>query len=111
MFGESMNLFELGGRVEGLEHLLETYFGPSGYFKNSDKSSDSFTPSDPKPAKLSSNKLDAIHQQVSSKTYKMIYSKIPRYSETRKHCLNYPRIRVRQMAKNVDPDQAPLGAV
>ena len=64
MFGESMNLFELGGRVEGLEHLFETYFGPKGYFKNSDKSSDSFSPSDPKPAKLSSNKLDAIHNEV-----------------------------------------------
>ena len=64
LFGESMNLFELGGRVEGLEYLLETYFGPSGYFKNSEKSSDSFSPSDPTPAKLSSNKLDGIYNQV-----------------------------------------------
>ena len=65
VFGESLNLFELGGRVEGLEYLLEAYFGPTGYFKNSEKSSDSVSPSDPRPAKLSSNKLDAVHKQVS----------------------------------------------
>ena len=65
VFGESLNLFELGGRVEGLEYLLEAYFGPAGYFKNSEKSSDSVSPSDPRPAKLSSNKLDAVHKQVS----------------------------------------------
>ena len=34
LFGNSMNLFEMGGRVEGLEYLLETYLGPYGYFGN-----------------------------------------------------------------------------
>ncbi len=32
LFGHSVNLFELGGRVEGLESLLESVFGPEGYF-------------------------------------------------------------------------------
>ena len=32
LFGNSINLFELGGRIEGLEYLLETYLGPYGYF-------------------------------------------------------------------------------
>ena len=50
--------------MEGLEYLLEAYFGPAGYFKNSEKSYDSVSPSDPRPAKLSSNKLDAVHKQV-----------------------------------------------
>nr|AGM37974.1 apolipophorin [Sinohyriopsis cumingii] len=34
LFGSSINLFEVGGRVQGLEYLLESYFGPAGYFKN-----------------------------------------------------------------------------
>ncbi|XP_041357844.1 uncharacterized protein LOC121374798 [Gigantopelta aegis] len=34
LFGNSINLFELGGRIEGLEYLLETYLGPYGYFGN-----------------------------------------------------------------------------
>ena len=34
LFGNSINLFDLGGRVEGLEYLLETYLGPYGYFGN-----------------------------------------------------------------------------
>ena len=33
LFGQSMNLLEVGGRVEGLEYLLESYFGPEGFFK------------------------------------------------------------------------------
>jgi len=30
LFGRSVNLFELGARMEGLEHVLEHYFGPNG---------------------------------------------------------------------------------
>ncbi|WAR23156.1 APLP-like protein [Mya arenaria] len=32
LFGNAINLFEIGGRVEGLEYFLESYFGPNGYF-------------------------------------------------------------------------------
>jgi hypothetical protein len=27
---------EIGGRIEGLEYFLESYFGPNGYFQNND---------------------------------------------------------------------------
>ena len=35
LFGQSINLLEVGGRVEGAEALLEKVFGEEGYFKNS----------------------------------------------------------------------------
>ena len=36
LFGKAVNLFEVGGRVEGLEYFLESYFGPNGYFSEND---------------------------------------------------------------------------
>lgn len=36
LFGNAVNLFEVGGRVEGLEYFLESYFGPNGYFSEHD---------------------------------------------------------------------------
>ncbi|KAJ8307373.1 hypothetical protein KUTeg_015457 [Tegillarca granosa] len=36
LFGQSINLFEIGGRIEGLEYFLESYFGPNGYFSEDD---------------------------------------------------------------------------
>lgn len=32
MFGSSVNLVEFGGRVQGLEKIVEKFFGPNGYF-------------------------------------------------------------------------------
>ena len=32
LFGESVNLFEVGGRIEGFESYIERLFGPDGYF-------------------------------------------------------------------------------
>ncbi|XP_042895388.1 uncharacterized protein [Parasteatoda tepidariorum] len=32
VFGKTCNLLELDGRLEGLEHVVESFFGPSGYF-------------------------------------------------------------------------------
>ena len=32
LFGEKMNLFEVGGRIEGFESLVENFFGPDGYY-------------------------------------------------------------------------------
>ncbi|CAG2211156.1 unnamed protein product [Mytilus edulis] len=36
LFGRSVNLLEIGGRMEGLEYFLESYFGPNGYFQEND---------------------------------------------------------------------------
>jgi hypothetical protein len=35
LFGKSVNLMEFGGRAEGLEHMVENYFGPGGVFSDS----------------------------------------------------------------------------
>ncbi|GFQ98349.1 vitellogenin [Trichonephila clavata] len=32
IFGKSCNLFQIDGRLEGLEHVVESFFGPGGYF-------------------------------------------------------------------------------
>lgn len=32
LFGNSVNLIELGGRVQGVEKIVERFFGPEGYF-------------------------------------------------------------------------------
>ena len=34
LFGENVNVFEVGGRLEGYDNLLEEMFGPEGYFKD-----------------------------------------------------------------------------
>ncbi len=33
VFGENLNLFEVGARAEGFEELVEDIFGPDGYFR------------------------------------------------------------------------------
>lgn len=33
LFGEHLNLFELGGRIEGFESMIEDLFGPDGKFR------------------------------------------------------------------------------
>ena len=37
MFGESVNLLEIGGRAQGMEEMLERYFGPGKEFENAMK--------------------------------------------------------------------------
>ncbi|KAA0200099.1 hypothetical protein HAZT_HAZT011368 [Hyalella azteca] len=32
LFGESINMFEIGGRIEGFEIFAEKFFGPNGYY-------------------------------------------------------------------------------
>ena len=34
LFGENVNVLEVGGRLEGYDNLLEEMFGPDGYFKD-----------------------------------------------------------------------------
>ncbi|CAL4079365.1 unnamed protein product, partial [Meganyctiphanes norvegica] len=32
LFGESINFFEVGGRIEGFEQIVEKFFGPNGFY-------------------------------------------------------------------------------
>ena len=34
LFGSAVNVFEVGGRIEGFEFLVESLFGPNGYFQD-----------------------------------------------------------------------------
>jgi hypothetical protein len=64
LFGESMNLFEIGGRVEGLESLLESYFGPVGYYNDDSKGSNEIPEANPRLAGLSNKKMNDIRDKV-----------------------------------------------
>lgn len=62
IFGNSLNLLEVGGRMEGLEYLLESYFGPSGYF--SDSSDAEEMPAATSHSKISGPKMNRIKDRV-----------------------------------------------
>ncbi|XP_060596717.1 uncharacterized protein LOC132750705 [Ruditapes philippinarum] len=64
LFGESMNLFEIGGRVEGLESLLESYFGPVGYYNDDSKGSNEIPEANPRLAGLSNKKMNDIRDKA-----------------------------------------------
>ena len=57
MFGHSMNLLEFGGRVEGLDRLLEDLMGPDGYFKKGAQKRE-------KRSVSSNNQLEKLHKKV-----------------------------------------------
>ncbi|KAL5015760.1 hypothetical protein ScPMuIL_005349 [Solemya velum] len=59
IFGNSLNLLEVGGRMEGLEYLLESYFGPSGYFSDSKDTGEN--PEPPSHSKISGQKMNRIN--------------------------------------------------
>ena len=62
LFGTAVNLLEVGGRVEGLEYFMESYFGPNGYFSENDvESADETALKTIKPDKVS-----RIEKRVSS---------------------------------------------
>jgi len=56
LFGDSVNLLEVGGRVEGLEEMVEKLFGPTGYFDNSIKDTVQRT-------RRSINDINRLHEQ------------------------------------------------
>ena len=60
LFGHSVNFLELGGRAEGLEFFVESFFGPNGYFSNNmpdDETVDISRSKDLHPTKM--RKLDS----------------------------------------------------
>ena len=63
LFGHSVNLMEVGGRVEGAEHLIESLFGPNGYFPENAVS----TALRRARRSADNDRLDRVHDRVSSK--------------------------------------------
>ncbi|XP_069127420.1 uncharacterized protein [Argopecten irradians] len=64
LFGHSYNLLEVGGRAEGLEHLLEAYFGSSGHFRKNKAPSPA--PEMPTNKALNMNKLNGMGNTMNS---------------------------------------------
>lgn len=62
LFGHSVNLLEIGGRAEGLDYLLESYFGQSGYFKDG-----TITPDEKEHNAIKMKKLEKMDKTVSLK--------------------------------------------
>lgn len=73
LFGHSVNLFEMGGRVEGLEYFLEKFFGPSGYFNQKDTDETVATGEDIPDVKM--DKLDKINKRVRLVPKLLLYSR------------------------------------
>lgn len=61
LFGSAINLFEIGGRAEGLEYFLESYFGPNGYFTDNDVQS---AVDETAVEAIKSDKSDRINKRV-----------------------------------------------
>lgn len=68
LFGHSVNLLEIGGRAEGLDYLLESYFGPSGYFKDR-----TINPDEKDCSDIKMKKLEKIDRNVSLDTSSSAY--------------------------------------
>ncbi|KAL3868012.1 hypothetical protein ACJMK2_040851 [Sinanodonta woodiana] len=79
LFGSSINLFEVGGRVQGLEYLLESYFGPAGYFKNPAKTlvpqTQGIKSKDIQPEKINdiNGKLDSSMDDLRAALYTRVF--------------------------------------
>lgn len=59
ILGHSVNLFEIGGRIQGLETLLQNYFGANGVFKGGEKQKDSV------PSRcVKQDKMDSMKKKV-----------------------------------------------
>jgi len=61
LFGRSIDLLEVGARIEGLETLLEYYFGPEGALAET-------AVGRAKRAAIKTEKVDAIHQKFNAET-------------------------------------------
>lgn len=63
MFGNSINLVEMGGRVQGLEKIVERFFGPAGYFskKNTNELIES--------KRQTANYISSFDRMVSTRNY------------------------------------------
>ncbi|KAL4235950.1 hypothetical protein ACF0H5_004338 [Mactra antiquata] len=65
LFGHSVNLFELGGRAEGLEYFFESFFGPNGYFKTPEAEAETST-NDLEPLNIDNKQIQKIDKRFSA---------------------------------------------
>lgn len=64
LFGHSINLLDFGGRVEGLDNVLEHFFGPNGYFSKYTAMEGKPTESDLSIEGVKMDKLSKINRRV-----------------------------------------------
>ena len=57
MFGQSVNLLEMGGRMQGMEQMLEKFFGPGGEMHEGDRE---------KRSLVSNNAINMLDRKVST---------------------------------------------
>nr|XP_034313736.1 apolipophorins isoform X7 [Crassostrea gigas] len=83
LFGHSVNLLEIGGRAEGLDYLLESYFGPSGYFKDGTINPDEKDCSDIKMKKLEKidRNFDKKVQELKGAMYARVFGNEVLYNQ------------------------------
>lgn len=83
LFGHSVNLLEIGGRAEGLDYLLESYFGPSGYFKDGTINPDEKDCSDIKMKKLEkvNRNFDKKVQELKGAMYARVFGNEVLYNQ------------------------------
>lgn len=62
LFGRSVDLLEVGGHMDGLEQLLEYYFGPEGALNKNTHETRA------KRAVMADNKINQIHEKVNART-------------------------------------------
>jgi hypothetical protein len=64
LFGQSVNLLEVGGRAEGLEYLLESYFGPQGVYSAYKGGAGDDDDTQPRSDSLDNQKLNRVQDKV-----------------------------------------------
>ncbi|XP_078656508.1 apolipophorins-like isoform X3 [Branchiostoma floridae x Branchiostoma belcheri] len=65
VFGAEMNMLEVGGRIEGLSYLAESFFGHQGYFPENNVLN--LLKTKEKRSVLKENKLEEVHRKFNAK--------------------------------------------
>ncbi|KAL3871450.1 hypothetical protein ACJMK2_039447 [Sinanodonta woodiana] len=81
LFGNTLNLLQLGGRLEGLEYFIESYFGPDGYFGENHQAAESTAVRSIRPEKISKidRRLKSTLDQLKGSLYMRVFGNELRY--------------------------------
>ncbi|KAL3871442.1 hypothetical protein ACJMK2_039441 [Sinanodonta woodiana] len=81
LFGNTFNLLQLGGRLEGLEYFIESYFGPDGYFGENQQAAESTAVRSIRPDKISKidRRLKSNLDQLKGSLYMRVFGNELRY--------------------------------